>query len=243
MFDLPQPFHPTPRPSGPAPHSPKGSADPSRPFALTVSNPLPAAQMSGRAAPIVLARFTTLAEAMQGAIDHAEDIAPNAAPQMIAILARTDFYGLQARHAEAEARLVALMATNMTRLYDHLIHAGITHVMVSFQCDHDIYRITGLTAWADDVKRPCPDVTIPYVALDQPGSAPRKLALRHAIARIACDVLQDLRMASGTTRAADGGVCFDAAARANLLDYTPRCALAPSDQSRACTSAYARGPW
>lgn len=157
--------------------------------------------------------------------------------------ASTDFEGLQTRHAEAEARLAALMTANMTRLYDHLIQDGITHVMISFHCDHDICRITGLTAWADDVKRPCPDVTIPYVALDHPAPAPRNLALRHAIVRIACDVLQDLRAASGTTRAADGSVCFDAAARANLLDYTPRCALAPSDQSRASTSAYARGPW
>ena len=88
MFDLPLPFHPTHRPSGPAPHSPNGTDDPNRPFALTVPNPLPAAQMSGRAAPMVLARFATLTEAMQGAIDHAEDIAPDASPQMIAILDR-----------------------------------------------------------------------------------------------------------------------------------------------------------
>ncbi len=88
MFDLPLPFHPTPRPSGPSPHWPNGAADPNRPFALTVPNPLPAAQMSGRAAPMVLARFATLTEAMQGAIVHAEDMAPDAAPQMIAILDR-----------------------------------------------------------------------------------------------------------------------------------------------------------
>jgi len=88
MFDFPLPFHPTIRPSGPTPHWPSGSADPNRPFALTVSNTLPAAQMSGRAAPMLLARFATLAEAMQGAIDHAEGMAPDAAPQMIAILDR-----------------------------------------------------------------------------------------------------------------------------------------------------------
>jgi hypothetical protein len=44
--------------------------------------------MSGRAAPLVLARFATLAEAMQGAIDHAEGIAPDTAPQLLAILDR-----------------------------------------------------------------------------------------------------------------------------------------------------------
>ncbi len=88
MFDFPLPFHPDPRPSGPAPHSPNGAADPNRPFAMTVPNPLPAAQMSGRAAPMVLARFATLTEAMQGAIDHAEGMAPDAAPQMIDILDR-----------------------------------------------------------------------------------------------------------------------------------------------------------
>ena len=159
--------------------------------------------------------------------------------------ARTNFHGLQARHAEAEARLAARMATNMTWLYDHLTQAGITHVMVSFHCDHDICQITGLTAWADDVERPCQDGEIPYVALNQSGSAPvpRKLALRHAIARIACDVLQDLRAASGVFAPADGSLSLDAAARANLLDYNPRGAMAPSGQSQACAAAYARGPW
>jgi hypothetical protein len=44
--------------------------------------------MSGRAAPLILARYATLADAMQGAIDHAEGIAPGAAPQLLAILDR-----------------------------------------------------------------------------------------------------------------------------------------------------------
>ena len=90
MFDLPLPIQPSIRPSDHRPHCPRGAADPNRPFALTVPIPLPAAQMSGLAAPMVLARFAALAEAMQGAIDHAEGIAPDAAPQMIAILDRAD---------------------------------------------------------------------------------------------------------------------------------------------------------
>ncbi|WP_071797189.1 DNA repair protein RadC [Natronohydrobacter thiooxidans] len=90
MFDLPLPIQPSIRPSDSAQYCPHVTADPNRPFALTAPNPLPAAQMSGFAVPVVLARFATLAEAMQGAIDHAEGIAPDAAPQMIAILDRDD---------------------------------------------------------------------------------------------------------------------------------------------------------
>jgi len=88
MFDFPLPTHSTIRPNGHTPQFPDITTDPSRPFVLTVPNPLPAAQMSGLSAPMVLARFATLSEAMQGAIDHAEGIAPDAAPQMIAILDR-----------------------------------------------------------------------------------------------------------------------------------------------------------
>jgi NAD(P)-dependent dehydrogenase (short-subunit alcohol dehydrogenase family) len=55
---------------------------------LATGRRAPADLMSGRAAPLVLARFATLAEAMQGAIDHAEGIAPGAAPQLLAILDR-----------------------------------------------------------------------------------------------------------------------------------------------------------
>jgi hypothetical protein len=46
--------------------------------------------MSGRAAPLVLARFATLADAMQGAIDHAEGIVSDAAPQLLTILDRDE---------------------------------------------------------------------------------------------------------------------------------------------------------
>jgi hypothetical protein len=88
MFDFPLHIHSTTRQSDHRPHCPRGAADPNHPFALTAPNPLPAAQMSGLATPTVLARFATLSEAMQGAIDHAEGIAPDAAPQMIAILDR-----------------------------------------------------------------------------------------------------------------------------------------------------------
>ena len=155
----------------------------------------------------------------------------------------TDFQMLQAQHAEDAARFSALMAANMTRLYDHLTRAGITHVTVSFHCDHDICRITDLTAWADDVERPCPDVEIPYVAPIPRAPALRKLALSDAIAQITCDLLRDLRAASDMSTRADGRLSFDAAARANLLEYNPRRAVAPSaDQQHGGAVIYARGP-
>ena len=155
----------------------------------------------------------------------------------------TDFQRLQAQHAEDAARFSALMAANMTRLYDHLARVGITHVMVSFHCEHDICRIIDLTAWADDVERPCPDVEILYVAPTQRAAAPRKLALSDAIARIACDLLLDLRAASNVSTPADGRLSFDAAARANLLEYNPRRAVAPSGPPQTCPATYARRPW
>lgn len=90
MFDLSLPIHPTAYARGFPPHIPTGDADPSHPFTLTLSRRAPADLMSGRAAPLVLARFTTLADAMQGAIDHAEGMAKDAAPQLLAILDRDD---------------------------------------------------------------------------------------------------------------------------------------------------------
>jgi hypothetical protein len=90
MFDLPLPIHPTTSPLGFAPPFPSGDTDPDHPFALTLSRRAPADLMSGRAGPLVLAHFATLAEAMQGAIDHAEGIAPDAPPQLLAILDRDE---------------------------------------------------------------------------------------------------------------------------------------------------------
>lgn len=88
MFDLPLPTHPSNGERGLPPGCPSGNTDLSHPFALTLSSRTPADLMSGRAAPLVLARLATLADAMQGAIDHAEEIAPYATPQLLAILDR-----------------------------------------------------------------------------------------------------------------------------------------------------------
>jgi hypothetical protein len=90
MFDMPLPIHPTAYARGVPPHFPLGDTDPNHPFALTLSRRAPADLLSGRAAPRVLTRFATLAEAMQGAIDHAEGIDPEAAPQLLAIFDRDE---------------------------------------------------------------------------------------------------------------------------------------------------------
>ena len=90
MFDLPFPIHPTTGPLSVAPPFPSVDTDPNHPFALTLSRRTPADLMSGRATPLVLARFATLAGAMQGAIDHTEGMAKGAEPQLLAILDRDE---------------------------------------------------------------------------------------------------------------------------------------------------------
>ena len=104
MFDLPLPIQPTAQARGVPPHFPSGETDPNHPFALTLSRRAPSDLMSGRAAPLFLSRFATLAEAMQGAIDHAEGIAPDAVPQLLAILDRDErlvLVGAASDHAVA----------------------------------------------------------------------------------------------------------------------------------------------
>jgi hypothetical protein len=90
MFDLPLPIHPSAHARSVPSHFPSCDADPDHPFTLTLSRRAPTDLLSGWAAPLVLARFATLATAMQGAIDHAEGIAPDAAPQLLAILDRDE---------------------------------------------------------------------------------------------------------------------------------------------------------
>ena len=88
MFDLTLPIHPTTGHRSFTSPFPPGDTDPSLAFALTMSRRTPADLLSGRAVTLVLARFATLAEAMQGAIDHAEGVAPDTAPRLLAILDR-----------------------------------------------------------------------------------------------------------------------------------------------------------
>ena len=90
MFNRPVSIQPTADPRGFARGLPSGDTDTNQPFALTHSRRGRADLMWGEATPLVLARFATLAEAMKGAIDHAEGMAPDAAPQLLAILDRDE---------------------------------------------------------------------------------------------------------------------------------------------------------
>jgi len=66
MFDVSQPTQSTASLTRFALVFPSGDTDPDHPFALTLSRRAPADLMSGHTAPLVLARFATLADAMQG---------------------------------------------------------------------------------------------------------------------------------------------------------------------------------
>ena len=88
MFDLPFQAQPSTQKTGLPPSLLSVLADQDLPFALTTACHASAALMSGQAYPKVLERFATLAEAMQGAIVHAEDITPEEAPRILVILDR-----------------------------------------------------------------------------------------------------------------------------------------------------------
>jgi hypothetical protein len=90
MFDLPFPALSAPFPAGISPDTPHGTLDPTLPFALTLADRNPAAAMSGEAHPRIIGHFAALAEAMRGAIKMAEELEPDAALHMVAILDRDE---------------------------------------------------------------------------------------------------------------------------------------------------------
>ncbi|PZQ95334.1 MAG: DNA repair protein RadC [Cereibacter sphaeroides] len=90
MFDLPFPAPSAPFPAGVVPDIAHSTFDPALPFSLTLPDRNPAAAMSGEARPRIIGHFTTLPEAMRGAIRMAEELAPDAAPRMLAILDRDE---------------------------------------------------------------------------------------------------------------------------------------------------------
>lgn len=90
MFDLSFPALSAPLPASFAPATPHRTFDATLPFALTQPDRNPAASMSGEARPRIIGHFTTLAEAMRGAIRMAEELEPDAAPRMVAILDRDE---------------------------------------------------------------------------------------------------------------------------------------------------------
>lgn len=90
MFDLSLPTPPISPAVGKPPICPSLTPDPEQRFALTMPETNAAAAMAGEARLRLLDRFATLAEAMQGAIAHADQLGTGAAPRMLAILDRED---------------------------------------------------------------------------------------------------------------------------------------------------------
>ena len=90
MFDLSFPALSAPFPAGVVPDIAHSTTDPSLPFGLTLPDRNPAAAMSGEARPRIIGHFTTLAEAMRGAIKMSEELEPEDAPRMVAILDRDE---------------------------------------------------------------------------------------------------------------------------------------------------------
>ena len=90
MFDLSFPALSTPFPADAMPVVAHSTFDPALPFSLTLPDRNPAAAMSGEARPRIIGHFSTLAEAMRGAIKMADEMEPDAAPRMLAILDRDE---------------------------------------------------------------------------------------------------------------------------------------------------------
>jgi hypothetical protein len=125
MFDLFFPALSAPFPAGVVPDITHSTSDPSLPFSLTLPDRYPAAGMSGEARPRIIGHFTTLAEAMRGAIAIAEDLEPDAGPRMVAVLDRGERLVLAGAAANgavawcapvmtaAEARVVVMEASQL----------------------------------------------------------------------------------------------------------------------------------
>lgn len=125
MFDLPLPALSVRFPAGFVPDIAHSTSDPSLPFSLTLPDRNPAAAMSGEAHPLIIGHFATLAEAMRGAIKMADEMEPDAAPRMLAILDRDErlvLAGAAANGAVAwcapvmtatEARVVVMEASQL----------------------------------------------------------------------------------------------------------------------------------
>ena len=112
MFDLPVPVPPSVQQPAPGHVFLQASRDPDPAFAVTTPDRNPAATLAGEARPKILARFGTLAEAMLGAIAHADGTS-DGTPQMLAILDREDrlvLAGVAAEGAVAWCQPVASAA-------------------------------------------------------------------------------------------------------------------------------------
>jgi len=129
-----------------------------------------------------------------------------------------------AAHAARAARSDALRLGNKDRLFDGLMAAGITHVIVTFDGAGDSGQIESIEAWSVETAVEFPTTEIAYAALtwDDAEVEMRQLSLEDVAEQLACDFLSDTHGGSENNDGAWGEFCFDAAARCIHLEFNER---------------------
>jgi len=139
-------------------------------------------------------------------------------------LSTVDMGSIFAAHAERTARTLALRPGNKDRLFDGLMAAGITHVIVTFDGAGDSGQIESIGAWSCETVVDFPATEIAYAALtwDDPEVEMRQLSLEDVVEQLAYDFLSDTHGGWENNDGASGEFCFDATARCIHLEFNER---------------------
>ncbi|HXW70986.1 MAG TPA: hypothetical protein VEK34_06065 [Methylocella sp.] len=125
----------------------------------------------------------------------------------------------------AQERLRAeLQPLNKAALFDALMAAGVTLVIVSFDGYGDSGQIESVEVKAGDTVVPMPECTIEIAeaAWDQPEPNRTCVSIADAIERLVYDLLNDAHCGWENDDGAYGDFTFDVAERTITLDYNER---------------------
>lgn len=131
---------------------------------------------------------------------------------------------VQADHAAYEARAAILRPANKTALFDTLVAAGVTQVIVTFDGYGDSGQIEDIAAKAGETPASLPEttITVARAVWDEAEPQTAEAAIAAVIEDIAYQLLEQTHCGWENNAGAFGEFTFDVAARTITLEYNER---------------------
>jgi hypothetical protein len=142
----------------------------------------------------------------------------------IAIALNPEYEAYFSRYEEQRRRERELRPANRTALFDALVAAGVTMLVVTFDGYGDSGQIEAIEARDGGGEIALPEINVELAVATFGDSEPQRqtLGLREAIENLAYDCLRDTHPGWENSDGAYGDFTFDVASRLVRLDYNER---------------------
>lgn len=127
-------------------------------------------------------------------------------------------------HAEHQKRIEALRPGNKAAVFDALVAAGASRVVISFDGYGDSGQVESIEAHAGDepIEVPQGSIELSVAEWGSPTPATKLVSIEEALEKLAYEFLEETHSGWGNNDGAYGDFTFDVANRSIMLNYNER---------------------